>query len=78
MKLVYSIWVWLLLLVPVESFKILVWPAEWSHWINMKVKSYGSQKDIKFHILDHYRGIASPKSYDSRDAIFSLHGLPQR
>ena len=37
MKLVYSIWVWLLLLVPVESFKILVWPAEWSHWINMKV-----------------------------------------
>ena len=38
MKLVYSIWVWLLLLVPVESFKILVWPAEWSHWINMKVK----------------------------------------
>jgi glucuronosyltransferase len=37
MKLVYSIWVWLLLLVPVESFKILVWPAEWSHWINMKI-----------------------------------------
>ena len=24
----------------VDAHKILVWPAEWSHWINMKVRFY--------------------------------------
>lgn len=39
-----------LLLGFVNGAKILVWPAEWSHWINMKVRS-----------LNSYPGIHDPK-----------------
>lgn len=32
-----KIFLFLFLLLNVQSAKILVWPAEWSHWINMKI-----------------------------------------
>ena len=35
-----------LLLGFVNGAKILVWPAEWSHWINMKVRSLNSYPGI--------------------------------
>ena len=40
MKLLHFTWSCLLFLALVDAHKILVWPAEWSHWINMKVRFY--------------------------------------
>jgi len=37
MKLLHFTWSCLLFLALVDAHKILVWPAEWSHWINMKI-----------------------------------------
>lgn len=40
------------LFLSVKSAKILIWPAEWSHWINMKVKkSTDIQLNCMFKIL---------------------------
>ena len=44
MKLLHFTWSCLLFLALVDAHKILVWPAEWSHWINMKVR---------FEFFDH-------------------------
>ena len=81
MKLLHFTWSCLLFLALVDAHKILVWPAEWSHWINMKVK-IKFYKLIVHHVMilcsDHHRGVACAKSHDSRDAIVGVHGFSER
>ena len=91
MKLLYFTWTCLLFLAPrlvVDSHKILVWPAEWSHWINMKVtkkknyffnfvKIFFRFFDDFFSCSDYNRGVACAQSYDSRDAILGVYGFSE-
>ena len=71
----------MLFLALVDAHKILVWPAEWSHWINMKVRFlrfFFRSRDADADDSDHHRGVARAESHDPRDAVVGVYGFSDR